>query len=243
MTDLRGILPAPGEAAHHAAQDGGPTHQRGPDRPAVGAGDLFVAERVVAAGKPVVLAINKVDLLHDKRQLLPLIEEWSRWTNAAAVVPISALVGDGMERLVAELSALLPQGPPLFPEEMLTDRAERWLAAEFIREQVFLATREEVPYAVAVTIEGWEERVADRGKRRGERLGVTIQAVVHVEKEAQKKIVVGAGGRMVRDIGTAARAEIARLLGCPVHLELFVRVDPGWSTHEAGLRKMGYGEV
>jgi GTP-binding protein Era len=161
-------------------------------------------------------------------------------------VPISARTGDGVDRLRGELCALLPEGPALFPEEMLTDRAERWIAAEFVREQVFLATRDEVPYAVAVTIDAWEDRSAPRGRRRpgapadGERSSVVVSATIHVEKEAQKKIVVGEGGRMVRDIGIQARAEIGKLLGCPVHLELFVRVDPRWSQTPAGLREMGY---
>jgi GTP-binding protein Era len=232
MTDPRGFV---GDAG--AGQKAG-------GEALVGAADHEVARRVLEAGKPVVVAINKTDLVADKLQILPLIERWSQ-TGAGqvrAVVPISALTGDGVERLVAELVAALPEGPSLFPEEMLTDRAERFLVAEFIREQVFLATHKEVPYAVAVTIESWQERTAERGRRKGERVGITIHATVHVEKEAQKKIVVGAGGRVVRDVGTAARAEIARLLQCPVHLELFVRVDPKWSLSAAGLRKMGYGE-
>ncbi|MCS6912744.1 MAG: GTPase Era [Myxococcales bacterium] len=199
-------------------------------------GDRYVADHLLAAGKPAVLAINKIDLLRDRRLLLPLMEAWDKTLRPAAIVPISAAYGDGLERLVAELIPLLPEGPALFPEDMLTDRAERWLAAELVREQVFLATRQEVPYAAAVTVDDWQERTVG-----GRRVGVTIHATIHVEKPAQKKIVVGEGGRMVRHIGTRARAEIAKLLGCPVHLELFVRVDPRWSRTQAGLREMGYG--
>jgi GTP-binding protein Era len=208
----------------------------------ISAADQQVLETLKKTGKPLVLAINKVDLLADKRQLLPVMEAWAQRAGAgtfAAIVPISALTGDGVDRLVAELCALLPEGPPLFPEEMVTDRAERWLVAEFIREKVFLATQKEVPYAVAVTVDAWEERVVKR-RRRGDRVGVLIHATIHVEKEAQKRIVIGEGGRKIRAIGTAARADIEALLGCPVYLELFVRVDPGWSDRPHQLRELGY---
>ncbi len=115
---------------------------------------------------------------------------------------------------------------------MITDRAERWLAAELVREQVFLLTRQEVPYAVAVTIDAWEERPA--------RKDVMVSATVHVEKEAQKKIVVGEKGHMVREIGSRARREIEKLLDRTVHLKLFVRVDEGWTENRATLRDLGY---
>ncbi len=210
----------------------------------IDAGDRYVAEQIQQSGKKAVLALNKVDLVRDKRQLLPVIDQWTKVHPFCAAVPISALSGDGVDRLLGELSGALPEGRALFPEEMLTDRAERWLAAELIREQVFLATRQEVPYGVAVTVDQWEDRIATHrgghGIRKGDRLGAYIDATIHVEKESQKKIVVGEAGHMVRDIGAAARAEIGRLLGCPVHLSLFVRVDPGWTESRAGLRKMGY---
>jgi GTP-binding protein Era len=204
------------------------------------AADRFVAETLQKSGKPAILALNKVDTVRDKRLLLPLLEEWGKLHDFRAIVPISALFGDGVERLCAELLAAVPEGPPLFPEEMVTDRAERWLAAELIREQIFLLTRQEVPYAVAVTIDNWEDRLLERGHKRGQRRGAFIDATIHVEKEAQKRIVVGEGGHLVRDVGIAARAEIGKLLGCPVHLSLFVRVDPDWTQSPATLRDMGY---
>ena len=218
---------------------------RGPGQPmlpedergfTLGAEDQFVAQELVQAGKPVVLAVNKLDLIADKRRVLPLMEAWGKLHPLCAIVPISALNGDGVDLLVRELRAALPPGPPLFPQDMLTDRAERWLVAELVREQVFLKTREEIPYAVAVTIESWE----DRAGRRGGRAGVNMDATIHVEKESQKKIVVGEAGAMIRDIGSAARAEIERLLHCPVHVALFVRVDPEWTTKPGALREMGY---
>lgn len=202
--------------------------------------DRYVVQQLGQCNKPLVLAINKVDLLRDKQLLLPLIAEWSKLQNFRAIVPICAERGDGVELLLQELCAAVPAGGPLFPADMLTDRAERFLVAELVREQVFVASRQELPYAVAVTIDSWEERVAPTGHRAGERIGVIIEATIHVEKANQKKIIVGEAGHMIRDIGTAARGEIAQLLGCGVHLSLFVRVDEEWTATAAGLRKMGY---
>jgi GTP-binding protein Era len=196
-------------------------------------GDRFVLEEVRKAEKPAVLAINKVDLVRDKQRLLPMIEAWGRAHAFSAMVPISALKGDGVERLLDEIVKVLPEGPPLYPEEMLTDRAERWIAAELVREQLFLLLKQEVPYAVAVTIDEWQER-AGKGDV------VVVSATIHVEKDAQKKIVVGQGGRMIREVGTRARLEIEKLLATRVHLELFVRVDAGWTESAAQLRELGY---
>jgi GTP-binding protein Era len=137
-----------------------------------------------------------------------------------------------VDRLEDAVVARLPVGPALYPEEMLTDRAERFLAAELIREQAYHLLSDELPYSVAVTIEKFEERDG--------RKDVVIDAVIHVERDSQKRIVIGEGGRMVKEIGTRARGEIAKLLGCPTHLKLFVRVDPEWTRTGASLRKLGY---
>ncbi len=190
----------------------------------------LLLEALAGAKKPAVLAVNKIDLLGRKDLLLPMIDAWGKAHPFAAMVPISALRDDGVATLAAELVKLLPEGERLFPEEMVTDRAERWLAGEMVREQVFHLTREEVPYAVAVTVEKFQERGKD----------VVIDSTIHVEKEAQKRILVGEGGRMVREIGSRARHEIGQLLGCPVHLKLFVRVDEGWSKDARALRDLGY---
>jgi GTP-binding protein Era len=199
-----------------------------PDRP----GPKYALGEIEKANKPVVLALNKVDRVKQKTLLLPLLEAWQKAFSFASIVPISAKNGTNVDQLVGEIVALLPEGEALFDEDMLTDRAERWIAAEYIREQVFLLVKQEVPYAVAVTIDEWEERDRD----------VVVRATIHVEKEAQKRILVGAGGSMVKEIGTRARAEIARLVGRPAHLTLFVRVDEGWTEDERALRDMGYGD-
>jgi GTP-binding protein Era len=192
--------------------------------------DAYVLEEVARVKKPALLAINKVDLVRDKRRLLPQLTAWQTKHDWAALVPISAKSGDGVDALESEIVKMLPEGAALFPDEMLTDRAERWIAAEFIREQVFLLTREEVPYSVAVSVDAWTERAKD----------VVIDATIHVEKDAQKKILVGERGRMIREIGSRARHEISQLLGCAVHLQLFVRVDEGWTERAALLKDLGY---
>jgi GTPase len=210
------------------------------------AGTTYVLDQLAAVGKPAVLAVNKVDTLGNKQLLLPLLDALGRAHAWRAIVPISAKNGDGVDRLVTELVGMLPEGERLFPEEMLTDRAERWLGAEFIREQVFILTRQEVPYSTAVTIDSWQERdLAPRRRPEGQEgpaSDVMVEATIHVEKEAHKRIVVGEGGRMIREIGTRARQEIANLLAVPVHLKLFVRVDEGWTESARQLRELGYGD-
>ena len=188
-----------------------------------------VRERVQRA--PLILAINKIDRLTDRRWLLPLIDGW-RQLGLHAIVPISALREDGIEVLVSELTGALPQGPHLYPEDMLTDRAERFFAAELIREQVFRVTRQEVPHATAVEIERFDER-RDRGD-------VLIAARIYVERPGQRAILVGAGGQQIKRIGTEARQEIGRLLGCPVHLQLEVAVADDWTRSASGRQRFGY---
>jgi GTP-binding protein Era len=209
-----------------------------------GPGNALILERLRTEGKPAVLALNKVDLLREKHVLLPLIDGWRQAYDFAAIVPMSATEGLGVDEAVAAVAALLPAGEPLFPEEMLTDRAERFLAAELVREQLFLLLKEEVPYSTAVSVESWGERPAPGGSEAGSdgdaRGAVTIEALIHVERDSQKGIVIGKKGSMIKEIGTRARVEIARLLGCPVHLKLFVKVDPEWSRDAAALRRLGY---
>lgn len=202
--------------------------------------DDQLLEAVQASKKPVVVAVNKIDLVGDKRKLLPLIEQLAQKLPGVPVVPICAKNGDGVTQLVKEVVARLPLGSPLFPKDVLTDRNERFLVSEFVREQVFLATQKEVPYSVAVTVDNWQDHVAERGPKKGQRLSVRVDATIHVEKLGQKRILVGEKGALVRQVGTLAREKATELLGCPVHLFLFVRVDESWSQSRMGLRKMGY---
>jgi GTP-binding protein Era len=197
-----------------------------------GEGVRAIALRLQETRRPRILAINKIDLLPDKAALLPLIDVYRKLGDWDEIVPISATKGDGVEALEQAIVARLPVGPALYPEEMLTDRAERFLAAELVREQAYHLLSDELPYSVAVTIERFEERDG--------RKDVVIDAVIHVERDSQKRIVIGEGGRMVKEIGMRARAEIAKLLGCPTHLKLFVRVDPEWTRTGSALRKLGY---
>jgi GTP-binding protein Era len=194
-----------------------------------------ILRSLVAARCPTVLAVNKVDRVKDKGALLPLLADWEQTADFRALVPISALKGKNLEPLLGELCKLLPRGEPLYGPDTLTDRTERFLAAELIREQIFLLTRQELPYAIAIDIENWEERARQDGKS-----DVVIDANILVERDSQKAIVVGKGGSMIREVGTQARAQITALLGRPAHLKLQVKVDEEWSTSPSALARLGY---
>lgn len=197
-----------------------------------GEGNRAILEKLANLRRPKILGVNKVDLLAEKHALLPLIEGYSKLASFDEVVPVSARDGEGVDALEAAVVSRLPEGPALYPEEMLTDRAERFLAAELVREQTYLLLSDELPYSVAVTIDKFEERK--------EKKDVVIDAVIHVERDSQKRIVVGEGGKMVKEIGTRARGEISKLLGVPAHLKLFVRVDANWTQTQKTLRRLGY---
>ncbi len=189
--------------------------------------------RVLAPlGRPRILAVNKVDRIADKTRLLPFAAELTRERDYAAVHFIVAKRGDGVPALLADVVQRLPHGDAAYGEDDLTDRSERFLAAEFIREQLMLRFSAELPYAVAVEIERFEEegRLA------------RIAAIIWVEREGQKAIVIGTGGQNLKAIGTAARLAMERMFDRRVFLELFVRVRESWSDDEAALRKFGYGE-
>jgi GTP-binding protein Era len=197
-----------------------------------GEGNRHIIDKLADIRRPKVLGVNKVDLVGDKSALLPLLDGYAQLSRWDEIVPLSAQTGDGVELLEDAVARRLPVSPPLFPEEMLTDRAERFLAAELIREQAFLLLKEEIPYSLAVTIESFQERAAKKD--------VVIEANIHIERDSQKKIVVGEGGKMIKEIGSRARAEIGRLLSCPVHLKLFVKVSPDWTKTDGALRRLGY---
>jgi len=191
----------------------------------------FILETLKNVEKPVLLVINKIDLI-PKPELLPIMDEYSRLRSFERIIPISALRGEGVEVLVAEMLKILPVGPRLFPEDMITDLPERFLAAELIREKVFLRTHEEVPYATAVVVEEFKERE--------EKNLVFIKATIQVERESQKGILIGEKGRMLKEIGRRAREEIEALLGTKVFLELWVKVEKNWREDPAALRRLGY---
>ncbi len=182
-----------------------------------GAGDKFVLDIVKKSGQPCFLLLNKIDKL-DKQRLLPLIAEYKERHDFAEVIPISAMKRQGLDTLLDAVVKALPEGPRYFPKDQITDQPERFLVAELIREQVLLATEQEVPYATTVLIEQYEE---------GSRL-TRIAATIYCEREGQKAILIGKQGSTLKKIGTAARLQIERLLNTKVFLELFVKVRPGW---------------
>ncbi len=195
--------------------------------------DRKVLEAVAGLAAPVVLALNKVDLVRPKSQLLPMLEAYGAAHAFAEVVPVSSLTGDGVENLRRACMERLPEGPALFPSDALTDRPERFLAAERIRAAVILETAEEIPYAAAVEIEKFDERAPI----------LHIQATIHVERAGQKKIVVGKAGERIRAIGTRARKSIEHWLGRKVFLELWVKVSADWTRSAVALDRLGYGSA
>jgi GTPase len=215
---------------------------RGDGTVEVGEGNQVILQRLQQAKKPVVLAINKIDAVQ-KPLLLPTIDAYRGLFPFAEIFPISALDGDGVARMERRLAELMPAGPALFPEDLVTDQAERFLAAELVREQILRHCREEVPYSTAVVVDHFDEseREPKAPPSPGRLAGlVRIDATVFVERESQKAIVIGKGGQMLKKIGAASRAEIERLLGTHVYLALLVKVEPRWSERADALRRMGY---
>jgi GTP-binding protein Era len=185
---------------------------------------------LVPAERPVIAALNKVDIVADKRALLPRIAEVAALRDFAAIVPIAAERGTGLADLKAEIAKALPEGPPLYGEDELTDRDERFLAAEYVREQIFRRLGDEVPYATTVGIESFEHE----GDAR--RIGV----VVWVDKPGQRGILLGHGGETMKAIASEARRSMLKLFGGRVHLEVWVRVKKGWADDDATLARLGY---
>jgi GTP-binding protein Era len=180
--------------------------------------DTFVLDLAKKSGTPVFLLLNKIDLLADKRNLLPLIAQFQPLHNFQEIIPISALRKKGLDDLLGCVVKALPSGPRYFPEDQITDQPVRFMASELIREQVLLQTREEIPHAVTVLVEQFEE---------GPKL-VRIAATIYCERDGQKAILLGKGGQMLKRIGTSARMDIEKMVGRKVFLELYVKVQPGW---------------
>lgn len=195
-----------------------------------GHGDEYVANLLKNVETPVVLVLNKIDLVA-KKNLLPLMETAQRWHDFAALVPVSATTGDGVDRLEQVLLEQLPESEPIYPEDFLTDQAERTLVAEIVREKVLLHTRNELPFSTAVIVDQFDESERDRVLR--------LYCTIYVETDSQKPIVIGRGGTMIKQIGTEARKELESFFDTKVFLDLRVKVDPDWRNNDRTLDELG----
>jgi len=193
--------------------------------------DRFIIESLKHASIPAILIINKMDLVK-KPELLPLIDEYQHLYSFVSILPMSARTGEGMTLLLDEILKILPEGPPYFPEETMTDRSERFIAAEMIREKIILLTHKEIPYVTAVVVDAFKEEAT--------RPLIHIQATIHVEKPSQKGILIGKKGAMLKAIGSKARIDMEKFFASRIFLELFVRVQKDWTHDEKMLREFGY---
>jgi GTP-binding protein Era len=193
--------------------------------------ESLILKAVKKVSSPLILVPNKIDLIR-KEELLPLIERYRHMHPFYAIIPVSALTGEGREVLLRELISLLPEGPEYYPQDMVTDLPEQFLAAELIREKVMLYCSQEVPYAVTVTVDSFQEKP--------EKNLVVIHGVIHVERPSQRGILIGRQGSMLKRIGERARKDMERLLGSRVFLELYVQVNKNWRHDESQLRRLGY---
>lgn len=191
-----------------------------------GGGEAYILQQLQRQEAAVFLIINKIDLLTDA-QLLHLIDSYKDRFDFAEIVPVSALDGKNVQHLLTVLAKYLPQGPQYYPPDMVCDQSEQQLVAELVREQVLHATRDEIPYAVAVTVAAMEERPDDR---------LYIEANIYVDRESQKGIIIGKGGKMLKQIGQAARQEIEKIFACPIYLDLRVKAKKDWRNKESLLR-------
>jgi len=189
----------------------------------------YTATKLREFNKPVILVLNKTDIVH-KPALLEMIKKWTWKYEFLEIIPVSAEKGDQVDVLIDSMEKALPESPALFPEDQLTDLPERFLCAEIIREKVFRLTGDEIPYATAVTIEVFSE----------EAKLVRIEAAIHVERDSQKGIIIGKGGLKLKEIGSAARADLETFLGTKVFLQTFVRVQKNWTRDGKSLRNFGY---
>ncbi len=195
--------------------------------------DGLIIESLRNIRLPVILLINKIDLVW-KKNILPVIDQFQRLFSFSEIIPISALNGDGLAALMEQIWKLLPEGPRYFPDDMMTDRTERFIAAEIIREKIIMLTHQEIPYATAVVVDSFKE---DEDKNL-----LVIQATINVAKNSQKGILIGKKGSMLKEIGKRARQDMEKFFATRIYLELFVRVRKDW-THDAGmLREFGYAE-
>ena len=199
----------------------------------MGAGEQYILKQLERVRVPVLLAVNKVDCIA-REQVLPILANYAKAYDFAGIVPISAREGENLEGLLAEIKAHLPEGPQYYPADMVTDQPERLIVAELVREKVLALTRDEIPHAVAVDIEEMTARP------KGD---VYIRAVIYVERESQKGIVIGAHGALLRTIGQQARTDVETLLGAKVYLDLWVKTRKDWRNRANALREFGFYET
>ena len=197
----------------------------------MGPGEYYILERLQATAKPVILVVNKLDLI-EKEQVLPIISHYTDKYPFVGVVPISAKEETNLDALIEEVEKYLPEGPQYYPEDMVTDQPERLIVAELVREKALQLTRDEVPHAIAVDVD--EMKARDNGD-------TYIRATIYVERDSQKGILIGAKGSMLKEIGKLARADIEMLLGTRVFLDLWVKVKKDWRDRDSVLRGFGFG--
>lgn len=197
----------------------------------MGGGDRYIAEQLKNVRTPVILVMNKIDKI-EPEALLPLIEEYRKLHNFAEIVPVSAMLGSNVSTLLEQLGKYLPEGPQYYPDDQVTDHPEQFVCAELIREKILQMTREEVPHSIAVTIE--DMKVQDNGV-------VYISAVIFVERDSQKGIIIGKQGALLKEVGKRARQDIQNLLGSKIFMDLWVKVKKDWRNQERVLRDLGFG--
>jgi GTP-binding protein Era len=194
------------------------------------ADDELVLEKLARTGSPVILAVNKIDALEKREALLPGLQALAEKFRFTEIIPVSARKGDNIAALESCIEALLPEAPPLFPEDQVTDRSVRFLAAELIREKLFRKLGRELPYGLTVQIEEYRSEP-----------GMThIHALIWVERDSQKNIVIGKGGRVLKEVGREARLDIEEMIGNRVNLKLWVKIKEGWADDERALHSLGY---
>jgi len=193
--------------------------------------DILIIKSLQSIKTPVILVINKIDLA-EKKNLLPLIDEFSHLFPFREIMPVSALTGDSLNILMDIICKILPEGPKYFPDDMITDLSERFLAAEIIREKVILLTHQEIPYSTAVVVDSFKE---DESKDL-----IKIHATVNVEKKSQKGILIGKHGSMLKEIGRQARLEMERFFAVRIYLELFIKIKKNWTKDPNMLKEFGY---
>jgi GTP-binding protein Era len=198
--------------------------------------DLRIIEILKNKNKPIILAINKIDLVKDKRELLPIIENYSKLYDFKEIIPISVIYRDGIDILIENIRKFMPDlDRPYYEDDIITDKPLRVLVAEIIREKIYLLYKDEIPYATAVKVEEYIDPDEHPEQKRDK---VYIRAVIYVERDSQKGIIIGENGKRIKELGTISRKEIERLIGKPVYLELWVKVKEHWRRNESFIRSL-----